>query len=68
MPAETLNPAAGGLVEVIRTAADLIDLVSSMPIDPRDGRDVGAALEVLDVLSQRALHREAVEKIRRGEY
>jgi hypothetical protein len=68
MPAQTLAPAATGLLELIRRSADLVDLVISTEEDPQDDRDVDAAIDRLDSLSKRALQRETVEKIQRGEY
>ena len=65
MPARNLAPAAGGLLEVIRTAADLVDRVGD---DRRDANAVDLALDVLGDIAIRRATDEHLAKSERGEY
>ena len=58
-----LNPAALGLLELIRRAADLVDLAT-----PQDDQLVNDALDVLGALQATIAGREVIGKVRRGEH
>ena len=65
MPSTTLSAPALGLLELIRTAADLVDKVGD------DRRDANAVDLALDALGDIAVHRatdEHLRKLERGDY
>jgi hypothetical protein len=64
-PQTILPSAATELLEVVRRAVGLVDLVDD---SLADDRDVSRAIDALNDLMQRAGNRATVTKIERGEY